>query len=73
MGKNFEAPVTVSDHALVRYMERVMNLDLDSIRQQILTPERVSAIKAGAVEIIGGDCTLRCKNRTVITIVKEKG
>jgi len=37
---------TVTDHALVRYMERVMELDLDAIRAQILTPANVVKIKA---------------------------
>ncbi|PRY29831.1 hypothetical protein CLV58_12593 [Spirosoma oryzae] len=29
-------PIKVSDHALVRYMERGLEIDLDTIRQQIV-------------------------------------
>lgn len=31
--------VRVSDHALVRYMERKLGIDLEALRQEILTPE----------------------------------
>ena len=30
-------PLTVSDHALVRYMERISGLSLDNLRTEILT------------------------------------
>lgn len=42
----------VSDHALLRYLERVMGLDLDRVRDRILTPENRAAIKAGATAIL---------------------
>lgn len=42
----------VSDHALLRYMERVMGLDLDAVRDRILTPENRAAIAAGATAIL---------------------
>ncbi len=31
-----EAPVTVSDHALIRHLQRVLNLDLDQVRRDII-------------------------------------
>lgn len=38
----------VSDHALLRYLERVKGLDLDAIRDEITTPEVCAAVAAGA-------------------------
>lgn len=38
----------VTDHALMRFMERILNLDMDSLRTRILTPTVAAAIRAGA-------------------------
>jgi hypothetical protein len=35
MGKKY----TVTDHAVIRYMERVMGLDMNTIKNEILKPE----------------------------------
>lgn len=64
--------IYVTDHALVRYMERVKGIDLDAVRREILTPERVAMIKAGAVRIkIEGGNELRIKESAVVTIVNR--
>lgn len=36
----------VTDHALVRYMQRVMGVDVETIRESILTDDQVAKIKA---------------------------
>lgn len=41
----------VSDHAVVRYLERVLDIDIDHVRSQILTAGVRSAIKAGMSRI----------------------
>lgn len=38
----------VTDHALMRFMERILNLDLDALRGRMLTPTVAAAIRAGA-------------------------
>lgn len=38
----------VSDHAVIRYFERVYGLDIAALRAEILTPEVKAAILAGA-------------------------
>lgn len=40
----------VTDHALVRYFERVLGLDVEAIRSGILTPEQ--ATKAAALQTV---------------------
>ncbi|PZO05441.1 MAG: hypothetical protein DCF29_08035 [Alphaproteobacteria bacterium] len=41
----------VSDHALLRWMERYLEMDLEAIRASILTDDRRAAIEAGASAI----------------------
>lgn len=42
---NFAKEPVVSEHAIIRYMEREMGLDLELIRNEILTAERKALIK----------------------------
>jgi hypothetical protein len=44
-------PASVSDHACLRYFERVYGLDLDALKREILTPEVCAQIAAGAVTV----------------------
>lgn len=64
--------VKVSDHALLRYIERVMGADLDKFRAAILTEQNRKAIE------FAGDCTIKSggvefvvKNRTVVTVIAK--
>lgn len=41
----------VSDHAVVRYLERVVGVDMDSIRSRIMTPTVELAIRSGVTRI----------------------
>lgn len=41
----------VSDHALVRFLERHHGVDIDAIRRQMLTEEVRAAVRAGAASI----------------------
>jgi hypothetical protein len=59
----------VSDHAVVRYMERVLGLDVDAIRREILTPERAQAIKFGAHVIKAEGYVLRVEKNVVVTVL----
>lgn len=60
---------TVSDHALVRWMERQMGIDLDEIRAQILTPERADMIRFGAKAINAGNVTLKVDGMAIVTVL----
>lgn len=47
----------VTEHALLRYIERVYKVDLEELKKQILTPTLVSAIKtlgSGKYPLEGG-------------------
>lgn len=50
----------VSDHAVLRYLERVKGVDIEAIRREILSETVLAAIKIGcrAVEIEGHKFTI---------------
>lgn len=59
----------VTEHALLRYIERFMNVDLESVRRAILTESAVKLIKftkTGKVTTDGR--RLIVKNGTVVTV-----
>ena len=60
--------VRVSDHALIRYLERKFNMDIESIRAEILTPDRIATIKAGAKQIAANGIKFVVKDQTVTTV-----
>lgn len=61
----------VSDHALVRFIERVHGIDLDDIRSELLSDVVISGMKAGATKIHLSDCTLIIKGYTIVTVVER--
>jgi hypothetical protein len=66
--------LTVTDHAIVRYFERVLGVDLDEVREQILPrPMRVALQKLKANgEFACGTHLIRVQNNRVVTILKER-
>lgn len=61
--------VKISDHAILRYLERVKHIDIEAIKKEMLPYDRIDAI------VILGDgkfpinkCTAVVKNNTIITI-----
>ena len=61
--------VTVSDHALLRYLERKYKFDFEQYREEILTPINKMAIKAGAISIRVDSIKFCVKNNTIITVI----
>lgn len=69
--KSFTAadPV-VTEHALLRYCERILGVDLEAAKAEILNPGRLAVIKAmgsGKMDMPGGR-KMVFKNRAVVTI-----
>jgi len=69
-----DSPITVSpkvsDHALVRYLERAKNVDIEALRREILTPERESAIRSGARKIKVDNISFIVRDQVVVTTIK---
>ena len=63
------APV-VTEHALLRYIERVMGVDLDQIANAILTEQNKKAIEfAPSCRIKSNGVEFVVKDRTVVSVV----
>ncbi len=62
--------IVVSEHAIIRFMERAMGLDIEQIKQQILTADNVRAIEAmGDGKYPGPEgLSVVVKNRTVVSV-----
>lgn len=59
----------VSDHAVIRYLERKHGFDFDGVRAEILTPDRVAAIRAGATSIRHDGIKFVVKDGVIVTTV----
>ena len=67
--------IKVSDHALVRYLERVKGMDIDAIREEIIDEEieRQVSILGGHGTYVSKDSSyrVRIQDNTAITVIKE--
>lgn len=61
--------IKVSDHAILRYLERKYNLDIKGIRKEILTPAIIQAIKAGAKAVKVDGMDFKIKNNIITTSI----
>jgi hypothetical protein len=60
---------SVSDHAVVRYMERVMGLDIDAVRARIAA-ETEAAVALGACGLKKDGFTYRLDGEVVVTVYR---
>lgn len=58
---------TISDHALLRYIERVHGIDVEAMKAELLTDSLSLAIKAGAVSVRLAEGSWVIKGSTVVT------
>jgi chromosome segregation ATPase len=60
----------VTEHALLRYLERVCGVDVEAARQAILTPklrEQIAALQSGVFPADG--FRVRARNGAVVTVI----
>lgn len=65
--------IEISDHAIVRYFERIGGLDIESVKQEILSDAEcllISSMGDGKYPI-GDRFQVIVKNSTVVSIVKD--
>lgn len=60
---------TISDHALLRYIERVFGVDIEAMKAELLTETVVLAIKSGASAVKSPIGTMVIKGSTVVTFL----
>ncbi|ANI79020.1 hypothetical protein [Sphingobium sp. EP60837] len=65
-------PVIVSDHALVRYIERVHGYDLTPIREMMLTNAVRTAAQMGCRSVkLGCGARVMLRGHTIITVLAK--
>lgn len=57
-----------SDHAVIRYLERVYGFDFEKQRAELLTGSVKAAMQLGAKKVKREDCTLVLNGNTIVTI-----
>lgn len=66
--------VHISDHAVLRYLERVHHLDIEAIRDEMRCPALDTASRIGCnTVILGNGARLRLKGQHVVTVVPKRG
>lgn len=75
MGTPVYTDYGVSDHAIIRYLERTGRIDLESLRREILSDRTVELAKVlgdGRYPIPNG-CIAVIKQKTVVTVLVNGG
>ncbi len=69
------AEPTVTDHALLRYIERVHGIDMDTLRRHVLSSTVREAIRLGASTVRHDGLDYKIANNAVVTVtaVKKEG
>ncbi len=68
--------ISITDHAIVRYLERVLGMDMEAIRREICPPEvekLARAIRSGNLPVPGKRYRLAITNFVVTTILTPEG
>lgn len=65
--------ITISEHALLRYLERVSKINTDSVKKTIITPELIKMVETlgGNGKYPVGDITLIMRDYVVTTILMK--
>ncbi len=64
----------VSEHAIIRYIERVLGIDIEEINSKILTEEIVKQVEIlgnGTYSVNEGEFKVVIKDNVIITVIKE--
>lgn len=60
----------VSDHAVLRYMQRVLGCDVEGVRR-IIADDCAAAIAMGAISVVKGEIQYRLSDGRVTTVHKK--
>lgn len=62
----------ITDHAILRYIERVCEVDLDKLRAVLMTDSLKAALASGATSLKTDACTFIIEGGAVITVLGPK-
>lgn len=61
----------ISDHALLRYIERILGVDVDAMRSEIMSDAVKSALRAGASGVTVNGVKMVAKDGVIVTVLSE--
>lgn len=71
--KNTNVKMIISEHAMLRFIEREIGIDMEELQERILPSKNMKAIsKLGDGEFPIGNHKVRVRNNTVVTVVLKK-
>ena len=59
----------LSDHAIIRFLERSMGIDIDQVRARILNDKVRAAIKSGASAVTVDGTRLKVSDNVIVTVL----
>ncbi len=62
----------ISDHALLRYIERIVGVDMDELRDTILTDQIKAALRLGATGVTVNGIKMIAKDGVIVTVLSEE-
>ena len=62
----------VSDHAVLRYLERVKGIDIEAVRAELTSPTIDTAAAHGCDTILRHDCVMKLQGDVVSTVLPKR-
>lgn len=66
--KDDNSAIIVTEHALIRYLERIYKIDIDGVKKEMIGGSEQAIRFAGDGEIKKPSFTLVVKNKTIVTV-----
>lgn len=64
--------VMISEHAMLRYVERVYSINLEKVQKEMISPYTMESLKnIGTGKLPGDNCVLVLKNSMVVTTLEK--
>lgn len=62
----------MSDHALLRYIERILEIDVEALRQEVMSDSVKSALRMGASGVTVNGVKMVAKDGVIVTVLAEQ-
>ena len=75
MSKLTEKQPVVSEHATLRYLERVMGIDVEGVKKKMLSERNKKIIKtitSGKIPLKDSGFTLVVKDKVIVSVIEDK-
>lgn len=73
IAKANDGDIHVTDHAIIRYLERILGIDIDMIRNKLRPPELIEKVKISNKKVIHSinNFNVIVENKQIITVTTK--